>query len=69
MAKTHKFKVGQSVRFSGASHYEREGSGSYKVIAHLPEEYGDWQYRILSTDKTRERVVKESQLSPYLTLT
>jgi hypothetical protein len=68
MAKKHKFKVGQSVRFSGASHYEREGSGSYRVVARLPEAYGDWQYRIQSTDKTRERVVKESQLSPSLTL-
>jgi hypothetical protein len=48
--------------------YERGVSGSYKVIAHLPEEYGDWQYRIQSSDKTRERVVKESQLSPALTL-
>jgi hypothetical protein len=63
MAETHRFHVGQTVRFSGASVLERGAAGSYKIVARLPETYGDWQYRIQSVDRTRERVVRESQLS------
>jgi hypothetical protein len=63
MASPHKFKVGQNVRFAGAGMLERGASGPYRVIAQLPEEYGDWQYRIQSADRVRERVVKESQLT------
>lgn len=60
---SHRFRVGQSVRFLGASVLERGAAGHYKVVARLPESSGDWQYRIQSADRTRERVVKESQLS------
>jgi hypothetical protein len=63
MSKMHKFKIGENVRFSGARMYERGVTTSYTVTAQLPEERGDWQYRIQTTDRTRERVVKESQLS------
>jgi len=63
MATSHRFRVGQSVRFSGASMLERGAAGPYRIVAHLPETHGDWQYRIQSVDRTRERVVKESQLS------
>jgi hypothetical protein len=55
--------VGQSVRYSGSSLLERGAAGAYKVVAHLPETNGDWQYRIENVDRTRVRVVKESQLS------
>lgn len=63
MVTTHKFRIGQSVRLSSPSLQERGAAGPYKVIAHLPETYGDWQYRIQSIDRTRARVVRESQLS------
>lgn len=63
MPKMHRFKIGQSVRFAGSAGLERGAGGPYKVVAHLPEEYGDWQYRIQSNDRVRERVAKESQLS------
>ena len=58
----HKFKVGQKVLFSAAN-IERGAAGYYKIVAHLPEENGDHQYRIQSADGPRERVAKESQLS------
>jgi hypothetical protein len=58
----HKFKVGQRVLFSAAN-IERGAAGIYKVVAHLPEEQGDRQYRIQSAAGPRERVAKESQLS------
>lgn len=57
----HKFKVGQSVHLS-ASGFNRHASGIYKVVAHLPEERGDAQYRIQNTVGTQQRVVWESQL-------
>jgi hypothetical protein len=58
----HKFKVGQRVLFSAAN-IERGAAGIYKVVAHLPEDNGDQQYRIQSAAGPRERVAKESQLS------
>ena len=58
----HKFKVGQRVKFS-AAHVERGATGLYKVVAQLPDERGEQQYRIESVDRTRVRVAQESQLS------
>ncbi len=63
----HKYKVGQRVLFSAAN-IERGAAGYYKIVAHLPEENGDQQYRIQSADGPRERVAKESQLSSVETL-
>jgi len=63
MSSMHKYGVGQSVRLSASAGLERGASGPYKVVAQLPEERGDWQYRIQSSDRTRERVARESQLS------
>jgi hypothetical protein len=60
--RTHKFKVGQRVLFSAAN-IERGAAGVYKVVAQLPDDHGDQQYRIQSADGPRERVAKESQLS------
>lgn len=63
MATTHRFRIGQSVRFASASMLERGAAGPYRVVAQLPETAGDWQYRIKSIDQSRERVARESQLS------
>jgi hypothetical protein len=60
---THKFTVGQKVRFVGAAIFERNDTGHYKIIAHLPDENGDWQYRIQRIDLSRERIARESQLA------
>lgn len=57
----HKFKVGQRVRLS-ASGVNRHVSGTYKVLAQLPEEHGDRQYRVANAEGTQQRVVWESQL-------
>jgi hypothetical protein len=58
----HKFKVGQSVRLSAAA-IDRGVSGIYKVMAQLPEERGENQYRVQSTASPQQRVVIESRLS------
>jgi hypothetical protein len=58
----HKFRVGQRVLFS-ASKIERGAAGYYHIVAQLPDEHGEFQYRIRSTTSPRERVAQESQLS------
>ena len=58
----HKFKVGQSVRLSAPT-VNRGVAGIYKVVALLPEERGDWQYRIQSTGGSQQRIAWQSQLS------
>jgi hypothetical protein len=57
----HKFKVGQSVRLSAPA--ITRVAGTYRVVALLPEERGDYQYRIRSTNGPQQRVALESQLS------
>lgn len=58
----HKFKIGQRVHLS-ASGLARHATGIYKVLAQLPEERGDRQYRVENSAGTQQRVVWESQLS------
>jgi hypothetical protein len=60
---THKFAVGQTVRFSPDSRSPATVRGSYKILRLLPAEANDHQYRVKSTLDGHERVVKESQLS------
>lgn len=58
----HRFKVGQRVRLSAAAS-TRGMAGIYKVLALMPEERGDKQYRVQSSEGAQQRVVWESQLS------
>ena len=53
---------------SSAANVERGAAGIYKVVAQLPDEKGDQQYRIQSAASPRERVAKESQLQPAAAL-
>ena len=57
----HKFKVGQRVHVSAAGPV-RHIAGIYKVLAKLPEERGDPQYRVENSAGTQQRVVWESDL-------
>ena len=57
----HRFKVGQRVHLSGSS-ANRHVAGIYKVLAQLPEERGDRQYRVQNSAGTQQRVVWESEL-------
>jgi hypothetical protein len=56
----HKFKVGQTVHLT--SRLNREAAGIYKVLAQLPEERGDRQYRVQSSAGSQQRVVWESEI-------
>jgi hypothetical protein len=59
---SHKFKIGQTVRLSAAG-IDRGAGGHYRVVALMPEERGDRQYRIQSASGSQQRVAWESQLS------
>jgi hypothetical protein len=59
----HKYKIGQTVWLS-ASGANREAAGDYRIVALLPEERGDRQYRIQSSSGPQQRVAWQSQLSP-----
>src|SRR5262245_13642444 len=61
---THKFAVGQAVRFSPDPDQERTARGSFEVVRLLPEAANVFQYRVKSQIAGHERVVREDQL-PY----
>lgn len=59
---SHKFKIGQTVRLAVAR-IDRGVGGNYRIVALLPEERGDPQYRLKSASGSEQRVAWESQLS------
>ncbi len=58
----HAYKVGQNVRVL-ASTVHPGVAGIYKIVALLPEEHGDRQYRVQSTTSAQQRVLWESQIA------
>jgi hypothetical protein len=58
---THKFQIGQLVQLDPA--FSRNiPSGSYKITKRLPENRGEFEYRIKCVNELHERVVRESEL-------
>ena len=62
MLKSHKFSIGQTVRYTSGPFGRFGASGSLKVVKLLPLEGDEHQYRIKSAGEAFERVAKESQL-------
>jgi hypothetical protein len=60
--RTHRFAIGQSVRFNSGLVGRPGAGGSYKVIQVMPSEGGENSYRIKSASEPHERVARESQL-------
>jgi hypothetical protein len=58
---THKFHVGQLVQLIPSISRNVPG-GSYEIIKKLPENRGEFEYRIKSMNERYERVVRESEL-------
>ena len=58
----HKFKVGQTVRFTSGPYGRGSTTDTYQITALLPPTDDDRQYRIKSANEPHERVVRESQL-------
>jgi hypothetical protein len=61
---THKYAPGQSVRFLPARGQDYSAKGVYVIVARLPETDNVPQYRIKAETDSRERVVREDQLTP-----
>jgi hypothetical protein len=61
---THKFAVGQTVRFSPDRDQEPATKGGlFKIVRLLPEAGGVIQYRVKSEIDGHEHVVREDQLA------
>ncbi len=58
----HKFRIGEIVFLSPARHLNVRG-GVYVVTRQLPEERGEFEYRIRSVHELHERVARESELT------
>ncbi len=59
---THRYTLGQSVRYTAGPFGRFGASGSFKIVKLLPSDGEEFQYRIKSTGEAFERVAKESQL-------
>ena len=58
----HRFAVGATVRLNRIGYFGNAVSGAYKILAKLPEQDGELQYRIKSEHEPYQRIVKEYQL-------
>ncbi len=62
---SHKFNVGQSVRFSPDRLQSSTSRGRFKIVRLLPETANVLQYRVKSQTDGHERVVREDQLALF----
>lgn len=65
MLKSHKFTVGQTVRYIASPLNRATADGSFKVMKLLPPDGDEHQYRIKNTEEAFERVARESQLDRH----
>lgn len=59
---SHRYKVGQSVRYTSNMLRFFQAAGEFRVVKLLPADGNEQQYRIKSSTEPHERVAKESQL-------
>ena len=57
----HKFRIGQVVQLAPAISRNVPG-GTYEVTKQLPENRGQFEYRIRHSNEPHERVARESEL-------
>jgi hypothetical protein len=62
LLRTHKYSIGQNVRYTSGPFGRFGASGSFKIVKLLPPDGDEQQYRIKSAGEAFERVAKESQL-------
>lgn len=63
--KSHKFTIGQTVRYIAGPLNRATADGSFKIMKLLPPDGDEHQYRIKNTEEAFERVAKESQLDRH----
>jgi hypothetical protein len=59
---SHKFKVGEIVTIKPALQRNVPG-GAYEIVQRLPENNGEFEYRIKSATESHQRVARESELA------
>lgn len=62
MLKSHKYSIGQTVRYIAGPYSRASNSEMFKIVRLMPLDGDEHQYRIKSVDEAFERVAKESQL-------
>jgi hypothetical protein len=60
---THRYTIGQTVRFSPDRNQGTTSGGRFKIVRLLPEAASVLQYRVKSQADGHERVVREDQLA------
>ncbi len=65
MLKSHKFTIGQTVRYIAGPLNRASAEGSFQIVKLLPPDGDEHQYRIRNTEEAFERVAKESQLDRH----
>jgi hypothetical protein len=63
--KSHKYTLGQTVRYIAGPLNRGTAPGTFKIVKLMPPDGDEHQYRIKSMDEAFERVAKESQLDRY----
>ena len=62
MLKSHRYTLGQGVRYTSGPFGRFGAGGSFRIVKLLPSDGEEFQYRIKNTEEAFERVAKESQL-------
>ena len=62
MLKSHRYTLGQAVRYTSGPFGRFGAGGSFRIVKLLPSDGEEFQYRIKNTEEAFERVAKESQL-------
>ena len=62
MLKSHRYILGQAVRYTSGPFGRFGAGGSFRIVKLLPSDGEEFQYRIKNTEEAFERVAKESQL-------
>jgi hypothetical protein len=58
----HKFRTGQRVTLAANATNRSAAGGSYVITRQLPQQGGEFEYRIKSVSEPHERVARESEL-------
>lgn len=65
MLQSHRFTLGQTVRYIAGPFSRATAGGTFKIVKLLPPDGDEYQYRIRNLAEAFERVAKESQLDRY----
>lgn len=58
----HRFKIGQTISLSAGFGYVRTSQTTYEIVALLPSNGSQYQYRIRNNDEMFQRVAAENEM-------